>query len=68
MKLIDLINVSIPVQTIKVFFRQHAIPVYSVMTALEFYHKADEELLNTQVVELWAEDGTVVVELKGEER
>lgn len=38
MKLIDLINVSIPVQTIKVFFRKHAIPVYSVMTALEFYH------------------------------
>lgn len=43
MKLIDLINVSIPVQTIKVFFRKHAIPVYSVMTALEFYHKADED-------------------------
>lgn len=55
-------------ETIKVFFRKHAIPVYSVMTALEFYHKADEELLNTQVVELRAEDGTVVVELKGEER
>lgn len=48
------------------FLGEQVVEQQQIITELQ--PKADEELLNTQVVELRAEDGTVVVELKGEER
>lgn len=68
MKLIDLINVSKAIQLIKVLFKSHGITAHATMLAARFFDSADEELLNMQVVDLWLEDGAVVVKLKGEER
>lgn len=67
MKLIDLINVSKSTQLIKVLFKSHGITAHATMLAARFLDSADEELLNMQVVDLWLEDGAVVVKLKGEE-
>lgn len=65
MKLIDLINVSNSNQFIKALFNSHGITAHATISAPTFLDNADEELLNMQVVDLWAEDGTVVVKLKG---
>ena len=65
MKLIDLINVSNSNQFIKALFNSHGITAHATISAPTFLDSADEELLNMQVVDLWAKDGTVVVKLKG---
>ena len=65
MKLIDLINVSNSNQFIKALFNSHGITAHATISAPTFLDNADEELLNMQVVDLWVEDGTVVVKLKG---
>lgn len=65
MKLIDIINVSTSVQTFKVLFKSHGITAHATMSAARVLDNADEELLNMQVVDLWVENGSIVVKLKG---